>query len=426
MTALGSDDAYSRAYRCARFAAIDLDERLHQILRELGDPFLVRAEVRPWRIKSKQSLERKASLKKWTLEQAIQKAWDFLGIRIVCNNLEDEERAASLVRERLEKDGLKVTVRDYVTKPQSSGYRAVHLVCQYTAALGSHPVTFGCEIQIRTLLQEAWGQLSRADVYTRRLPRRLERRMRRLADTLARADSIAEQIRVEIIRPRRVTRQPSAGAPLSDRVIAYLYSRAFKEDPPEYVVESILRDYETALLRSDGLDKILHDDTFLAEMASAYTEHARWKPQRDQLFRWAVHAAVNGIAAGPALARRAGREAWEEIDHIYKSEISSSIPESWDELEQVLSHPSKDEDSDYDIQLWAEYFDSAAKCTCCGADLVEVEQLTWRLIEHFKLRRESAAQAFEKIYGLIANSGVDDSEGTEMCSHCRYVLNKDD
>lgn len=419
-------ETYAKAIRLAEALRADLDKRLRQALKDLGDPFLVRAQIEPSRTKEQASLERKADEKGWTLKQAITEAWDFIGFRIVCNNLQDVERAAQVIQEKLEGDGLIVRRRDYVNKPRSSGYRAIHLLVQIPVALGSESMTLGCEVQIRTFLQDAWGRLSRADIYQSQVPKSLSDKAKRLAEVLARADRLAEEIRQQVIRPRRGHRKPAAGAPLTRPAIAFVYRRAFGEDPPGYLVESTLQDYGKTPIRADGLDDVLQDSELLGRLENAYSEHTRWGPQREQVFRWAVDAAAHGTAPALALARREGREDWSEIDAQYKREISSEIPESWEDVEERLAHPHKDDDPYSDVHLWADYFDAASECGYCSAKLVEVDDLAWRMVKRFKLRGEKADEAYDNLRTLLVHSGVDDSEGTRVCNYCHYKLNKDD
>lgn len=117
-------DTYSRAVRLAKALQNDMEERLNRTFRNLGDPYLVRARLVSSRVKSQSSLDGKAQARGWTSEQAVERAEDFLGLRIVCNNLQDVHRAAQLVTEALEAEKINVTRRDYIEAPKSSGYRA--------------------------------------------------------------------------------------------------------------------------------------------------------------------------------------------------------------------------------------------------------------------------------------------------------------
>jgi len=359
---MSKEDTYSKACRLAKLLQNDLTERLQSALQDLGDPYLVRWRFDPSRPKDRSSLEQKAAQKGWTLEQAITEAWDFLGFRLVCNNLQDAERAATLIQKKLEQEGFEVKRQDYIQKPRKTGYRAVHLLFKAPITIGSESVTLGCEIQIRTLLQHTWAELSRADFYKARIPRTLQNRMQRLANSLAQAERIAELIRQDVARPRR-GRKPKEGTRLKSSALAYLYRKTFDEDPPEYLIQWVLRDYGDTPVRTDGLDQVLRDSHLMEELIAEYSGQVPWSdsfpPQKELLFVWAVHAAAHGKNAARTLAKRTGREAWEEVDAQYKSEISYTIPENWTDLKAQLECKQKDEDPFDNIHLWADYFDAS-------------------------------------------------------------------
>lgn len=72
-------------------------------------------------------------------------------------------------------------------------------------------------------------------------------------DCGARADAVAERIRQSIARPRK-GRPPVAGQSLTESALAFIYRRRFGENPPDYLVQSIIRDFGGYQLRTDGLE----------------------------------------------------------------------------------------------------------------------------------------------------------------------------
>ena len=90
-------DLYNQRERLASFAVSDVQSRLTATLRALGDPHLVRATVEPCRVKSYARLKQKAERFGWTIEEAINKAQDLIGFRLVCDNLQDVRRASELI-----------------------------------------------------------------------------------------------------------------------------------------------------------------------------------------------------------------------------------------------------------------------------------------------------------------------------------------
>ena len=89
---------------------------------------------------------------------------------------------------------------DYIKAPKKSGYRALSVVVGVRVAVGStvEPVT--CEVQIRTLLQDAWGELTHEDTYKpeMKVPPFIVILSKRLANALAVLDEMAQDIRNEL------------------------------------------------------------------------------------------------------------------------------------------------------------------------------------------------------------------------------------
>jgi len=100
---------------------------------------------------------------------------DLIGGRVTCWFLEDcygmlkQINAAKQVKTR------KDTLEDYINEPKKSGYRSIHILAgiSYDAVIKNDnggmkvdPQDFVCEIQIRTQLQDFWGDLTHAFHYT--------------------------------------------------------------------------------------------------------------------------------------------------------------------------------------------------------------------------------------------------------------------
>ncbi len=134
---------------------------------------------------------------------------DLVGARITCVNLRDidlvQDALDSLPRRRTGGARLWVDAaseRDYVVEPKESGYRGWHVNLGVSVDVDGQlrPVT--CELQVRTLLQDSWGELTHADTYSKdgALPPLVEVLSKRMADLLATLDDIAEDLRTELDR----------------------------------------------------------------------------------------------------------------------------------------------------------------------------------------------------------------------------------
>ena len=146
---------------------------------------------------------------------------DLVGVRLTCTNRRDIE----VVQEVLDAlpsadDGHsplwmdRASIRDYLTEPRPSGYRGWHvnLGLVLDGDGGRAPVT--CELQVRTLLQDGWGELTHEDTYKKdgELPPLVEVLSRRMADLLATIDDIAEDLREEFDRLSAAAIADTAGA----------------------------------------------------------------------------------------------------------------------------------------------------------------------------------------------------------------------
>jgi len=147
---------------------------------------------------------------------------DLIGLRIVCNNTsdirrlqlilgalpttEDEEPNPSIVVEALSE-------RPYHLEPKGSGYRAYHLNIETPVAGRFGPRPYRAELQVRTLLQDAWGELTHEDTYKpgARLPPLAQDLALHMANLLATVDAIAEDIRNELDRAVQAAVSDDAG-----------------------------------------------------------------------------------------------------------------------------------------------------------------------------------------------------------------------
>ena len=134
---------------------------------------------------------------------------DLVGLRVTCTNLRDIE----LVQAALE--GLPLpgrshnglcfdpsSERDYVHEPKESGYRGWHVNLQVGIDVEGTPTPVTVELQVRTLLQDSWGELTHEDSYSKdgELPPLVEVLSKRMADLFATMDDIAEDLRSELDR----------------------------------------------------------------------------------------------------------------------------------------------------------------------------------------------------------------------------------
>ncbi|MEJ2690470.1 MAG: GTP pyrophosphokinase [Deltaproteobacteria bacterium] len=116
---------------------------------------------------------------------------DLVGARIVCWFHDDCYAMLNLLRESQRLTILPDSIEDYNENPKPSGYRAIHVLADVTydqvVRKGKkHEIVAGkmtCEIQIRTLFQDAWGELTHQMHY--KIDQRERAKYNELVSTLA-------------------------------------------------------------------------------------------------------------------------------------------------------------------------------------------------------------------------------------------------
>jgi len=410
--------SYEDAARLAKVAEVQIAEAIARARAELGSPELVRGRMDEPRIKSQASIDRKANQRGWTAEQALRQCEDFLGMRMVCNNLQDVRRAADLIEESLKEMGSEVTRKDFISKPVFTGYRAIHLLTRIPIAVGAASLVIGCEVQIRTLLQDAWARLSRADLYRSKIPQKLLKQFEAMSKSLAEADALAEQVRVEITLPVP-GKKPSADATISESSLSFIYQRAFKEEPPSYLVEWMLKKIEDAKVRADALDAVLQDQRFFKECQSEYQRAARWPADSSRQLEWAIEYLLKGRDKALSLAKVHGQRDWDEVDAEYQREMRSQIPDSWEKFEREMSA------GDLDFLELARYFEVVRSCIC-GEKMIEFDEFIDAVFDYYSLGEKERDQAYDDFLEVLNASGIEDAEGSSLCGYHHHMMEKDD
>lgn len=169
-----------------------------------------RLRVEPGRVKDAPRLLAKAQSKKYAEaikdpEDIFTVITDIAGTRLTCNTMKDVHTIAEAIKSSatlnfptaIPEDR---AFEDYIVAPKPSGYRAVHLLVEVEVPDGSQYRHITCEIQARTLLQHAWGELTHEDTFKPevQVPRLVETLSKRLATALAVLDEIAQDLRDEL------------------------------------------------------------------------------------------------------------------------------------------------------------------------------------------------------------------------------------
>ncbi len=186
-------------------AELALDRSLAE---HLSDRDLARIRSTTGRVKSTRRTWRKIHQPRYenqiaTLDDVAAAIDDLVGLRMTCINLRDIEMIQTALEAlpRTSGDGLwldPTSERDYVAYPKESGYRGWHV--NLGIEVDGTPVV--CELQVRTLLQDSWGELTHEETYSKdgELPPLVDILSTRMAGLLSILDDIAEDLRTELDR----------------------------------------------------------------------------------------------------------------------------------------------------------------------------------------------------------------------------------
>ena len=160
---------------------------------------------------------------------------DIVGVKLVCKTLRDSALVTSEIEKRCgdPKSNLRfhdVTEnKDYIADPKASGYRARHFLFELDVpGSGKRPVIV--ELQVKTMLQDSWGELTHEDLYNFGALAPTEHRAdlaRTMAGLLWEVDLLANIIANQADRkvdPSRDEIAPNAATSNSDRVVTVTHT----------------------------------------------------------------------------------------------------------------------------------------------------------------------------------------------------------
>lgn len=153
------------------------------------------------RIKDPDSMTEKCQRKGYpvTTHAALRDCKDAIGVRIVCNFIDDIDRCLTLLRQSSCCDIIKE--KDYITNAKPNGYRSYHVILDVTTPYkdvdGHVPGHYYAEIQLRTIAMDSWASLEHEMKYKHHIqnPERIGKELKRCADQLASCDVQMQTIR---------------------------------------------------------------------------------------------------------------------------------------------------------------------------------------------------------------------------------------
>lgn len=156
------------------------------------------------RVKTKESILEKMSIRHIEPEDLLIGVQDIAGIRIMCQFVEDIYEVAHLLQER--SDFKVILIRDYIKNRKASGYRSYHMVIEYPVQRAHEVMSVIVEIQIRTLAMNFWATIEHSLNYKYRndYPEEILKRLERASEAAFMLDEEMSEIRDEIREALRI------------------------------------------------------------------------------------------------------------------------------------------------------------------------------------------------------------------------------
>ena len=387
-------------------AAERLQSILESVVAMIEDKTLVRAEVRRVRIKELSSVRRKAERNGWKADQALSCCSDLIGGRVVCNNVEDAQRFAELLKEKLPAIWGEVEVQDYMSEPNEGGYRALHV--NFRLHVGEHmlqPDLVPCEVQIRSRLQDAWAELSHDDIYKQPdLPEDLRARAKDLAEVLAAADRIASDIRSRVMRETGSQQHRPEMGRVSAAGLAFGFKAVFGRSPPDYAVRQALNLCDRLQVVSlEGFPEALGRKGFRDRVVETYRAIMGIGIGMEEVFLAALHAFVEGDEKAIGWVRKKARRERDEFEQFAKREALGSLPDTIDQLIEAIEEPG----SNTDIDGWAEALGATGDCAICSTTVIQAFSFAEAAVQHYEIPEEHDADVHERIETALLASGAE-------------------
>ena len=129
-----------------------------------------------------------------------EKITDLVGLRIICIYESDIERVANILRKNLDVIAETDKTSALEIHENQFGYKGLHLDTKLDSDRAKLPeyskiANLSFEVQVRSIVQDAWSEVDHRLKYKKRIPNNLKRRINRLAALFELADQEFEAIR---------------------------------------------------------------------------------------------------------------------------------------------------------------------------------------------------------------------------------------
>lgn len=408
---------YERAIRQVR-------ECISDIIKDFSVEGLFRVSGVEQRVKSLDSLKRKAYDKSIPKDQIFEKITDVAGIRIIVNNLSDIHKLVEKIKASSKIHYNETSYEDKIAMPLETGYRAIHFIVHVEVEFKGTTHKIPCEIQVHTLLQNSWAILTHYDIYKQSngLPAIIQKLSRRFADQLAVLDEIAQDIRDELSREVEPAGIVEDKEPLTKQSIGFIFYELFGKKPQEYELQSALNELKDAgLSRVKDLKRHLPNEEVRTRLDTLHRKFfGGWAIDDVDTLIWGTKVMVTGNRAYAEFVEKIKSE-WQDIERIARSEALSELPETIEELVEDLID-AREVDVGF-LEALRE-LGGVSECKLCRQDIFEPYQAYEALCDYYS---KESNELLDVLHDMYANGIVEceDSSHSGLCLHCAHLLHSD-
>ncbi len=381
----------------------------------------VRGRITESRVKRPAKVWENATRAGLTVDETFTQVEDLIGIRIVCNNLSDISPIVEMIRTGCSM--LKVIdVKDMVSSPSNFGYRATHVRTEFFDIFNRDKRKIPCEIQIRTLAQDTWARLSRADLYGKNVRPSIRTLAHALSTQLSAIDEIGQLIRDELNQFPPVAEEIKDNDYITPQRLALLYKYKFGEDIYEWSLIDWVRHLEEAEAKTIGDVRELLEDTKIRHTINKISNRIRGFDLED--LEWAVYSALVASESSATQGIRAVQsriqDEWNEIVATARREVLSEMPDTLEEFVELFKAGS--------VPVWAlKELGGIQSCYRCGTDILRPEQAAEAVLDYYgNLDTELDLESLFEQAGSVDVPEVESVDYSGVCQYCGYQIAKDD
>jgi len=408
--------AYAEREQLYKKALSEIKKELEEIKRRLSREARLRIAYIDGRIKKVHSIIRKACDKGIPAQNVFDEIPDILGIRIVVNNLRDIE---PLTAEMQAVPGLSLLESE--EHSDEIGYRALHFKASYLikGEGAKEPVIF--EIQIRTVLQDAWAILTHRDVYKNKsdLPRLAASLSENMSRILSAFDRMADDFRRELEAIVEPPNDLSSDAPLDKEGISFLYYEQFGEKASEYEIQHLQKVTEEYKVETIGHARKGLNQKVFGQLRKTHKKYFRMDASNVDLFEYGIIYAMEGKRAYNRYRKKLADER-AEIDSTARAEALSSMPKTFEEFLDLIEAEGIPWESIRELG-------GVGDCAMCGSEILDPEAAADGVLDYYDYPETDVD--LEKIFresGDIDAPEVGDFNHSGLCPGCGNMWSKND